>query len=169
MKTITIVCLTVCALALLAMTQPAQGERFCGTNLAKFLALTCQYDDKVSLKSMKYRLLLYKFVRYIPDMSKADKQHLVGMFSRKKNKRSTTHMPTWMKQLELADISESESIILKKLIMEEISEAQQQRSPKHHPLMSSRNRRGANIVQQCCHNDCDIDVVRLQYCGALNR
>lgn len=168
MRSSTIVCLFLCALALLVMTEPAKGERFCGNRLAQFVALTCKREGKVSLKSRKYRIILYKFVRYIPDMSGADKRHLINMFSKRdRHTRSVTHIPAWMKELELADISEEESSLLERLIRGEISKARQHSSSKHH--QNSRHRRAADIVNQCCYNECDIDDVRIQYCAAEAR
>jgi len=148
------------------MTKPVKGERFCGRRLAHFLSRSCQEGDKVSLKSMKWKLILYKMVRFIPDMSAADKRHLIRMFTKVREPRSATHMPAWLKQLEEAEISESESSLLERLIMNEISKERQHSSPKHHPLLSARHRRGTDIVEQCCNNECDIDEIRRQYCAA---
>jgi len=168
MKNSTIICLLLTALAVLMIAERAEGERFCGKRLAQFVSTTCHLNGKVNLKGRKGKLIIMKFLKYIPDMTISEKRHLFNMFSNMmklgRSTRSVSHMPTWLKELESAtELSEAESASLNQLIQKENHRS----SPKLQPLVEARHRRGASIVDHCCNSECDINEVRQLYCAAM--
>ena len=76
MKNSTIICLLLTALAVLMIVEKAEGERFCGKRLAQFVSTTCHLNGKVNLKGRKGKLIILKFVKYIPDMTISEKRQL---------------------------------------------------------------------------------------------
>lgn len=148
MKTVRIIILLFVASTLLVET--IRAERFCGNALGQFVSVACSHSGGANLKSMKYKLLLYKFVRrYIGDMSREDKAHLVEMFS-----RNLLNFPTR---------SDSRRVTRSSTRKHSATTTNGHCNPAI-PAPTNQTVEQKNIVDLCCHQSCDINTVRDMYC-----
>lgn len=176
MKNMMVMCLTAVLLVVLCCQQ-GEGARFCGRPLSDFLARTCSAGGKLRLKgNWKLKMVIIRMTANL-DMSREDRNALLRMLSRKskpRGKRSSHHVPSRLvEELESAEsvIEATESNENVNLFKTFLSKLEKESFESHGTrwLSSSRGKRSANrwnIVDACCHNDCDIDEVRTRYCKA---